>query len=534
MDDVRSKTIENVIMTMRRKYISNFSFLIVASLIASIGCGTPSVTELTSSNKNEFVVAFFQLNDIYEIGPLENGKVGGMARAATVLRELKKENPNTYGVVAGDFLSPSVVGTVKHEGKRIAGAQMVDVLNAMGIDLVTFGNHEFDIKESDLQQRIEESRFAWIGGNVKHAIGEDVVPFVKHEKGNVIPIPKAAVLNCTNSFGNEIKIGVISVTLPANKASYVHYDDVIESAKTEFDRLLPSVEFIVALTHLSIEGDRELARRIPGLRLIMGGHEHVNMRIPEGEVMITKADANAKSAYIHVLRYNVSTKSLTMFNQLKVIDSHTDEDPTIKGIVKKWTDIAYDGFRAQGFDPEEVVASIDEPLDGREESIRNTQTNLTDFIAAAILHAAPQADAAIFNSGSIRIDDQIQGNLTQFDIIRILPFGGKILLVTLKGKLLRRVLETGLRNKGNGGFLQYANIKRRGEGSWEIKGTRIADDNEYQIAITDFLLTGLEMNMEFFTRTNPGIVSIAEPSETDSNDVRRDLRLAFIRYMQLK
>jgi 2',3'-cyclic-nucleotide 2'-phosphodiesterase (5'-nucleotidase family) len=49
-----------------------------------------------------------QINDVYEISPLEGGKSGGLARVATVKKELLRENPNTIAVLAGDFLSPFV------------------------------------------------------------------------------------------------------------------------------------------------------------------------------------------------------------------------------------------------------------------------------------------------------------------------------------------------------------------------------------------------------------------------------------------
>ncbi len=62
-----------------------------------------------------------QINDVYEISPLEGGKSGGLARVATVKKELLRENPNTIAVLAGDFLSPSFIGTLKTDsGEPIA------------------------------------------------------------------------------------------------------------------------------------------------------------------------------------------------------------------------------------------------------------------------------------------------------------------------------------------------------------------------------------------------------------------------------
>ncbi|MEJ7588500.1 MAG: hypothetical protein WKI04_13145, partial [Ferruginibacter sp.] len=112
-------------------------------------------------------ICLLQLNDVYEIAAINQGTVGGMARVATLIK-LHKARYQTFAVVAGDFLSPSVIGTTKVEGQKVYGRHMVDMLNKAGINMVTFGNHEFDIPEKDLQQRINESQFAWVSSNVLH------------------------------------------------------------------------------------------------------------------------------------------------------------------------------------------------------------------------------------------------------------------------------------------------------------------------------------------------------------------------------
>ncbi|MCP6769728.1 hypothetical protein NL529_33265, partial [Klebsiella pneumoniae] len=79
-------------------------------------------------------------NDLYEITPISGGHEGGMARFATLRAQLLRQNRNTYTILAGDFLSPSVLGTALNNGQPIAGAQMVAMLNAVGLDYATFGN----------------------------------------------------------------------------------------------------------------------------------------------------------------------------------------------------------------------------------------------------------------------------------------------------------------------------------------------------------------------------------------------------------
>lgn len=100
--------------------------------------------------------------------------------------------------------------------------------------------------------------------------------------------------------------------------------------------------------------------------------------------------------------------------------------------------------KANGFVPEQAIATTNVALDGLKSSVRNRATNLTALIAYSMLQEVEKADLAIFNGGSIRINDYIPpGTITQSDIIRILPFGGKVLAVEMDGSLLQRVLEQG-------------------------------------------------------------------------------------------
>ena len=104
-----------------------------------------------SSDDGKISFTLLQLNDVYEISSIQGGKFGGMARVKTIHKELLKENKNTLLVMAGDFLNPSLIGTMKYNGERIRGKQMVEVMNAMNFDLAAIGNHEFDLSKKDLQ-----------------------------------------------------------------------------------------------------------------------------------------------------------------------------------------------------------------------------------------------------------------------------------------------------------------------------------------------------------------------------------------------
>ena len=150
-----------------------------------------------------------------------------------------------------------------------------------------------------------------------------------------------------------------------------------------------------------------------------------------------------------------------------------------------------------------------------------------------MLDASAGSDAAIFNSGSVRLDDELMGEVSQYDIIRTLPFGGKIIDVELKGSLLLKLLETGRKNAGSGGYLQYANISYDSAGGkWSVGNKSLDESAIYKAAVAAYLLTGLEQNMAFFTKDNPDIIKITEPDAANTADLRNDVRLAIISYLE--
>jgi 2',3'-cyclic-nucleotide 2'-phosphodiesterase (5'-nucleotidase family) len=495
-------------------------------LFGFLGCKTSKINSSTQDD-GKIDVTFVQINDVYEIAPLQGGKIGGMARVATLKKENLRKNPNTYMVIAGDFVSPSVYNSLKYEGKRIRGRQMIESMNSAGMDLAVFGNHEFDIKENELQDRINESTFNWVSSNTFHKTKAGVGPFYKTVGGTNIPFPETYIMNVKDADGTTAKIGFIGITLPFNKADYVTYTDPLQTAQKLYDQIKDSCDAVIALTHQSLEEDSILAVKVPGLALIMGGHEHDMHFIKVGNIYITKAHANAKSAFVIDMFIDKNSNTIQVKPVLKMLDETVALDPETNEVVKKWTDIAYESYGSTGFDAKKVVRERGEPLDGRETEIRSKPTNLTRIIISAIEKSAPEADIAIFNSGSIRVDDIIQMPVTQYDIIRSMPYGGTILQVDMKGKLLSQILSTGRKNVGNGGFLQYSSSTDFDNSSktWKIKNIPIQDDKVYRVAISDFLLTGGEANMEYLTKDNPGIVKIY-PSDNI------DVRIPVINYME--
>jgi 5'-nucleotidase len=126
---------------------------------------------------------------------------------------------------------------------------------------------------------------------------------------------------------------------------------------------------------------------------------------------------------------------------------------------------------------------------------------------------------AVYNSGSIRIDDVVlPGPVTQYDVIRMLPFGGEILSVDLSGEMLIRLLGGGNGLRGEGGYLHPSPNTERTSAGWQIDGRPIDPGATYRIATNDYLASGRQPGLEFFTLDDPSISKIG-----DHGDVRQAL-----------
>jgi len=475
-------------------------------------------------------VTFMQVNDVYEISTLEGGKVGGMARVENLHKKLLKENENTLLFMAGDFLNPSLLGTLKYKGERIRGRQMIEVMNAMNFDLVGFGNHEFDLKYEDLQKRLNESNFQWISSNsfYKSKTGKLSQFYVKKE-GVKTNIPRTVVYNLKDEDGDEVRIGFFGPTINSNPKDYVDYGDFYEDSKKAYNLIKDKTDFVIGLTHLKQAQDEMIAKMLPEVPLIMGGHEHTNRLIPVGNCKIAKADANAKTVYVHRLEFDTKTKELTINSELVPINEETGEDKKVAAIVQRWNVLLDEKIKEILPNPDEVIYVAKVPLDGKDTPIRSVQTNLGEIIAEAMAYGFDNTvDCALVNGGSIRIDDELIGEVTGVDIFRVLPYGGAVLKVKIKGYLLEKVLKYGKLNAGSGAYLQrYKAEHNLKTNRWLVNGKTIQKNRVYTVAFSDYLLKGLDI--PFLKPDNKGVISVYKPKPEEMNS---DIRKSVINYLK--
>ena len=482
-------------------------------------CKTTNVSQ--PQKQNTVTIKLIQVNDVYEISPLGGGKYGGMARVAHISDSIKRAFPNSYLVMAGDFLNPSLLGTLKVDGQRVKGRQMIEVMNAMDFDLATFGNHEFDIKEKELQQRLNESTFNWVSANVFQKNGESLDVFHIIKKGDSTAIPETLYYDLNASNTSKVRIGFFGVTIDSNPKDFVYYSDYLLESKAAVNTLeMSGSDIIIGLTHLKLAQDVMVAEASPSIDFMMGGHEHNNMLIPTKGASIAKADANAKSVYVHTLVYNLDSKKLVISSELVSVTDKVPSLPRVQKVVAKWDAILEQEIKTVVDNPDEVIFTTKDFLDATDTPTRSIQTNLGVLIAQAMKESFnTPVDGALVNGGSFRLDDMLQGDIVSLDIFRVLPFGGGVLKVTLTGTLLKQVLDFGLAKAGTGAYLQRYGFNQK-MGVWYINNKPINASQTYDVAFSDYLLKGFDI--PFLTPENPEVISIYKPIESEAAyDIRR-------------
>jgi 5'-nucleotidase len=438
-----------------------------------------AIFSIAAQEKNQcnVKVTLLQVNDVYQFAPVDQGTKGGLGRVLTLKKAIQQENPNTLFLMAGDTISPSV------ESITYKGAQMIEAWNTTGLDYATFGNHEFDFGPDVLKARIKESKFGWIAANVidkqtNRPFG-DAKRFVVREFGGV-------------------KIGLFGLVLPETKTTSRPGDNVefrspCETAKEVVSELhAQGVKVVVALTHLSMREDKEVAR-CAGVNLIIGGHEHTLLESHAGNAPIFKMTSDGRELGRIDLNISPMTGELDSIDwQVIPVDNTTKEAPEFAAIYRK-----YAALLAELAKP---IGRANVALDARSAENRTRETNVGNFITDAF-RKATAADVGLMNGGSVRADGIIgPGKLSMRDLLSILPFKNKLVKIEVTGSTLRAALEHGVSRSAEdsqpGGFPQVSGIqfsfdatRKPGARLVEVKvnGLPLDDAKKYSLTTTTFI-----------------------------------------------
>lgn len=446
--------------------------------LAVILCAAVEIVAQTATQR-AVRVTLLQVNDVYQLSPVDKGTRGGLARVAALRKKILAQSPHTLLLLAGDTLSPSVASNV------FKGGQMVAAWNAAGLDLAVLGNHEFDFGDAVLRERIRESHFIWLGANV-----------VDKRTGKPFDGVKPYIIR---EF-DGVKIGFLGLVTPETARSSKPGAEVefLEPAPTAA-RFVPEMRaqgatVVVALTHLDMPSDKAVARAA-AIDLIVGGHEHTVLQSLSGRTPILKMGSDARNLGRIELNLSPRGELESMDWEVTPVTSDFPEDAETAAVVAEYE--------------KRLAGELDLPagrtrvaLDARQTN-RSRETNLGDFVAEACRRAAG-ADVALLNGGSIRSNTTYgPGVLAKRDILSILPFEDLVVTLEVTGAVLRAALEHGVATVGvqrePGRFPQISGLRfaydaRRPAGSRvisvSVNGEPLDDQRTYKLATSTFLLDG--------------------------------------------
>jgi 5'-nucleotidase len=453
-------------------------------------------------------VTLLQVNDVYQFAPVDQGARGGIARVLTLKEEIEKQSPHTLFLLAGDTISPSV------ESITYKGAQMIEAWNAAGLDYSTFGNHEFDFGPDVLRQRMKESHFQWIAANV-----------IDKKTGKPFGDAPAFVIR---EF-DGVKVGIFGLTLEETKITSrpgpdVEFLNPCETARKVVSEIhAGGVKTVVALTHLSMSEDKEVAR-CADVDVIIGGHEHTLLESASGGAPIFKMTADARELGQIDLNISKNTGAVESIDWKVIpVTDQTKEDPRFATLNRK--------YGALLKELSVVVGRTSVPLDARSAMGRTQETNVGDFIADSF-RAATGADVGLMNGGSIRADELISpGPLTERSVLSILPFKNKVIKLELTGAVLRQALEHGVARSAEdaepGRFPQVSGLRftfdaRRPPGSrivdLTINGKPLDEKKKYTLATSDYV--GIDGGDGYAMLKSARVLIPREQAQFDSDVLR--------------
>lgn len=429
-------------------------------------------------------ITFLHFNDIYEISP-KDGR-GGFAPLMTLLKAERTKAPWSITTFGGDLLSPSLLSGV------LKGAQMIDLMNAVAVDVAVPGNHEYDFGATIAVERFAASKFPWLAANV----------FIQ----DAITTAPGLIASGVRQIG-DYKVGFFGLLTPeAAKLTFGARDYTfrlpVEVAREQVKALRDAgADMVVALTHLDIADDLRVARQVRGIDLILGGHDHEPITYLESGTLIFKAGVDG----YWLGAVDVNLRRMAAKDGQKVVATPLAWRLTATDGIVGDPDIAarVDGYNAELDRSMSIAIGVTRTeLDSRRDTVRVRETAIGNLITDA-MRGLVEADAAITNGGGIRADRVYAPGtqLTRKDVVTELPFGNVVMLITLTGAQIRAALENGISQIPDkaGRFPQVSGIRftydparPRGQRIAEIAvaGAPLDEGRAYKVAVNDFMQVG--------------------------------------------
>ncbi|XP_024150136.1 snake venom 5'-nucleotidase [Oryzias melastigma] len=398
----------------------------------------------------------------------------GVARMFTKVTEIRRKETHVLFLDAGDQFQ----GTVWFNYYK--GKEAAHFMNKLGYDVMTFGNHEFDNGVDSLTQNfLQRVNFSMVCATIKplHSLVTNMSRYYRPYAVFTVGTEKVAVVGYTTK-----ETPFLSAPGP-----YLEFEDEVEALQNQVDELERlGVNKIIALGHSGFEVDKDIAKRVRGVDVVIGGHTNTflytgkppSTEVPRGPypfsvssddgrtVPVVQAFAFGKYlGYLKVTFDDAGNVIKAVGNPI-LMNSSIAQDPGILSEVEKWKK-GLEQFSSQYIGQTLVY------LNGTFEECRFRECNLGNLICDAMIYNYIRyssdlqwnhVGACMLNSGTIRatIDERRKnGSITMEEILSVMPFGGTFDLVQLKGSTVKKAFEHSVHRYGgmSGEFLQVSGIR---------------------------------------------------------------------------
>ncbi len=475
------------------------------------------------------------INDVYRLDNLPGVRV--------LRQQLEEQHGDVLLLHAGDFLFPSLLS------RKYRGEQMIDVLNLLDGDpdaddplmFIAIGNHEFEKHRlkfaAMVKSRMDESQFDWVSSNITYKKNQAGKPMVY--SSHLVPSKLIEV--------NGVKVGIFGLTIDSKHPAYVEsFSDPVTTARNMSEQLRSQgADVVIALTHLTIDQDKQILQQLDdkGPDIIFGGHEHNRQTAEVNGRVVIKADADALTAAVTLIRPGKSGPPMVE-NRFEQIPGKLQRDPQVAARVAAWQQRFEQEFcQDRGLTAEclgEKVGHSRVELVAEELLIRRFETNIGNWIADIALEHFRKRGAQIsfINAGSLRINHNLAKGeaITRKHMNELFAYPNHMVMIKIKGAVLQQIINRAVREwSGNGHWLQIAGFAFRHDPQSETAdqltlltadGPRVVDPEEEILAVTNFYLIDHKGDRDGYTMLHRDLI-------TDKSAVRPKLRDIVIDALQV-
>ncbi|MDD9726356.1 bifunctional metallophosphatase/5'-nucleotidase [Roseovarius sp. SK2] len=416
---------------------------------------------------------------------------GGSARLATAIEEARADAPNPVLVDGGDQFQGTLFYNY-YKGKLAA-----EMMNRLGYDAMTVGNHEFDDGPEVLRGFMDAVEFPVLMSNADTS-REPLLADV---------IRKSTVIERDGE-----KIGLIGLTPQdtdelASPGPNIIFTPPADAVQHEVDKLTEQgVDKIIVLSHSGYGVDQHVAETTTGVDVIVGGHSntYLSNNDPDaagpyptmvGDTAIVQAYAYGKFLGRLDVVFNDAGEVTSATGNPLIMDAAVAEDAEIVSRIQEAAK-PLDEIRNK------VVAEAADAISGDRDACRAGECAMGNAVAEAMLaRVADQGvEIALMNGGGVRASIDA-GPITMGEVLTVLPFQNTLSTFRIDGATLKEALENGVSQFGEGAgrFPQVAGMTFVFDSSAEV-GSRITEvtvggepldpERDYLAVSNDYLRNG--------------------------------------------